>query len=249
MLNKRVIPCLLLSSNGIVKTINFKYKTYIGDPINTIRIFNDKEVDELVILDIDASKNKSGPNFDVIEKISNECFIPLAYGGGISNINDVYEIFKRGVEKVIINTGAIGAGEFILDIVKRFGSQSIVISVDIKKNIFGQLKISSSKKIRIPPLEYIDYMQSLGIGEILINDVDRDGIMNGMNLDLIRTLSTRLNIPLIACGGVGSLNHIRDAFIAGASAVAVGSYFIYSGALRGILISYPSRDELASIIL
>lgn len=250
MLNNRVIPSLLLSNNGLVKTIKFKKEIYIGDPINTIRIFNDKEVDELSLIDIHASKNKSGPNFQTIQRITDECFIPLSYGGGIRNIEDIKKIFKIGVEKVILNSSAISNPNLINEASKMFGSQSIVVSVDIKKDFFGKLNIikpDNNKKISISVNDYILDMQDRGAGEILVNDINRDGVMQGMNLDFIKNISKKLQIPLIAAGGVGDLQHIKEGIDAGASAIAVGSFFVFNGPLKAVLISYPDYNTLQNL--
>lgn len=250
MLNNRVIPSLLLSNNGLVKTIKFKKEIYIGDPINTIRIFNEKEVDELSLIDIHASKNKSGPNFQTIQRVTDECFIPLSYGGGIRNIEDIEKIFKIGVEKVILNSSAILNPNLINEASKMFGSQSIVVSVDIKKDFFGKLNIIkpyNNKKISISVNDYILDMQDRGAGEILVNDINRDGVMQGMNLDFIKNISKELQIPLIAAGGVGDLQHIKEGIDAGASAVAVGSFFVFNGPLKAVLISYPDYNTLQNL--
>lgn len=250
MLNNRVIPSLLLSNNGLVKTIKFKKEIYIGDPINTIRIFNDKEVDELSLIDIHASKNKSGPNFQTIQRITDECFIPLSYGGGIRNIEDIKKIFKIGVEKVILNSSAISNPNLINEASKMFGSQSIVVSVDIKKDFFGKLNVikpDNNKKISISVNDYILDMQDRGAGEILVNDINRDGVMQGMNLDFIKNISKELQIPLIAAGGVGDLQHIKEGIDAGASAIAVGSFFVFNGPLKAVLISYPDYNTLQNL--
>ena len=250
MLNNRVIPSLLLSNNGLVKTIKFKKEIYIGDPINTIRIFNDKEVDELSLIDIHASKNKSGPNFQTIQRITDECFIPLSYGGGIRNIEDIKKIFKIGVEKVILNSSAISNPNLINEASKMFGSQSIVVSVDIKKDFFGKLNVikpDNNKKISISVNDYILDMQDRGAGEILVNDINRDGVMQGMNLDFIKNISKKLQIPLIAAGGVGDLQHIKEGIDAGASAIAVGSFFVFNGPLKAVLISYPDYNTLQNL--
>ncbi len=251
MLKARIIPCLLLSNNGLVKTIKFKNEIYVGDPINAVRIFNEKEVDELVVLDIHASRNNAGPNFEMISKITDECFMPLAYGGGIRNVEDIKNIFAIGVEKVIINSSAALDPNLISEASRRFGSQSIVVSVDIKKTIFGGYSaIVPSNKSKIPEniFEYLSKIESYGAGEILINDIDRDGEMSGMNLDLIKEISTLISVPLIAVGGVGSLNHIKEGIDAGASAISAGSFFVFNGKHKAVLISYPSYNIIKDLL-
>lgn len=246
MLQTRVIPVLLLQNKGLVKTVQFKKGKYIGDPINAIKIFNDKECNELVVLDIDASKENRGPNFEFIRAIASECFMPLGYGGGIRNIDDINNLFSLGIEKVILNTAALKSPQLIQQASEKFGNQSIVLSVDITKSMFGKYQIFSHSKANhnySDPIHYILENIKNGVGEIIINSVDRDGMMNGYDLKLIQKVSHEVNVPLIACGGASSLNDLRSAVEHGASGVAAGSIFVYHGPHKAVLINYPSYNE------
>ena len=245
MLKRRVMPCLLLRGESLVKTIQFNKFNYIGDPINAVKIFNDCEVDELVILDITATLEKRDPNFELISKIVNECFVPLAYGGGISNLDQMTKLFKMGIEKICVNTAIFDKPEFIKEAVGRFGAQSVVASIDVKKNIFGHYEVytqSGTHKIKMKLDEVLDYIESLGVGEVMVNDIARDGMMEGYNLELISQFLKRLKTPLIAIGGAGSIEHLQKAFDTGIHALAAGSLFVYKSKLRGVLINYPNKE-------
>jgi len=248
---KRVIPCLLLRNNGLVKTVRFKDSVYIGDPINAVKIFNEKEVDELIFLDIDATRDKKEPSFSLISKIAGECFMPFAYGGGVGTIKQIEEIIKSGAEKIIINTQAFRKKDFILEAVARFGSSTIVVSIDVKKKIFEGYTVcinGGRQSIGKNPVEYAKEMEELGAGEIFINSIDRDGTMEGYDLELIKSVSKAVSIPVIACGGAGSLNDFRLAVReGGASAVAAGSFFVFQGKRRAVLITYPSYNEISNL--
>lgn len=251
MLRVRIIPVLLLSGQRLVKTINFKNRLYVGDPINTIKIFNDKEVDELVILDIDASFKGTEPNYDYIEKFASQCFMPLAYGGGISNSNQAKRLLSLGVEKIIINTAAIVNPVFISELASEIGSQSVVVSVDIKKNWLGNYKIKmpgSQRSIDINLIEFIKKIVDLGAGEIIINSIDLDGTQNGYDLKLIKSVSEKINVPVIACGGAGTLSDFVDAINSGASAVAAGSMFLFSGPHKAVLINFPKYEDFQYLL-
>ena len=251
MLKHRVIPSLLLSNNELVKTQQFTKPRYVGDPINAIRIFNEKEVDELVLLDIDASKEGREPNYSLIENVAGECLMPLCYGGGIRNIEQASRLFSLGIEKVCIQTAAFEGLDIVSEVASRFGSQSVVVSVDIKKNWRGKKCMYSSSSKRLLDITWQHYLKLLndaGAGEVSLNSVDHDGMMAGMDLDLIREASEILPIPLIAAGGVGNLEDIKSAIQCGASAVAVGSFFIFSGPHRAVLITYPKYKVLEMLL-
>lgn len=251
MLSHRIIPVLLLSNRRLVKTQRFSGPKYVGDPINAIRIFNDKEVDECMVLDISASKYNQEPDFDFIEQLAGECFMPLTYGGGISSVSQARRIFKLGVEKISIQTSAINRISFISELVDQFGSQSIVVSVDIKKSWFGKpflYNASKSKKLRIPWLKALDSYVEAGAGEILLNSVDRDGTLKGPLLTLVKTAANHVKVPLIALGGVSSLEDIKACVDVGASAVAAGAFFVYYGPHRAVLISYPKFEVLQKLL-
>ena len=251
MLKHRVIPCLLLRNGGLVKTRKFANPKYVGDPINAIRIFNDKEVDELMVLDILASKERREPDYALIEQLAGECFIPLCYGGGIRTVEQAYRLFALGVEKVCLQTAALEDPVIITRIAKRFGSQSVLISVNVKKNWRGKHQLyaaASGKMLARPWLRFLQMAVDAGAGEVVLNAVDRDGVMQGMDLELIREASTTLPVPLIAVGGVGSLADIKAAAAVGASAVAAGAFFVFHGPHRAVLITYPNYEELESLL-
>lgn len=246
----RIIPCLLNKGSSLVKTIKYKEVNYIGDPVNTVQIFNNLEVDELIFLDITATSEKRRPPFEMISKITGECFMPLAYGGGIRSIEDMRTIFGLGVEKVVICTQAIQNPELIKEASRLFGSQSIVVSIDVNKNILGRYKVytnSGKKATNKDPLDIAVLMKEMGAGEIILNSIDRDGTMIGYDLELIKRISSAVSIPLIACGGAGKTEDLAKAIRAGASAAAAGSLFVYQGINRSVLINFPSRDELREV--
>ena len=251
MLKIRVIPCLLLQNNGLVKTMNFKDEKYIGDPINAIKIFNEKEVDELIFLDISNNKKNQKPNFELISKITSECFMPLACGGGIKSINDAEKILNLGAEKIIVNSQAIENPSFISEASNIFGSQSVIVSIDVKKNRSGNYEIftdNGKKPTGINPRDFATQIEKMGAGELFLNSIDRDGMMNGYDLDLIKEISGVTSIPLIACGGAGKIEDFRKAIDAGASAVSAGSMFVFYGSYRAVLINFPAYNELKSIL-
>ncbi|HTI11063.1 MAG TPA: AglZ/HisF2 family acetamidino modification protein [Puia sp.] len=243
----RVIPVLLLSKGGLVKSVRFKSHKYVGDPINAVKIFNEKEIDEIVVLDIDASRERRGPNLAQISELAGEAFIPLAYGGGISTIDEVKKLFYLGIEKVVLNYQAFANPALISEAAKLVGSQSVVVSVDVKKNIFGKYKVyvkNGAESTGLDPLAFTSKMQEAGAGEIFLNSIDRDGTYGGYDLELIRNLSHQLSIPLIACGGASGLDDFTSAIDSGASAVAAGSLFVFQRPHNAVLISYPSQKDL-----
>jgi len=250
MLSVRIIPCLLLKDSGLVKTLKFKNPKYLGDPINIVRIFNDKEVDELVFLDISSTKNGKPINYEKIKDIASECFMPLSYGGGIKTVDEIRTLLGIGVEKVAINSATVTNSILISQASRIFGSSTIIASIDVKKNLFGKYEVyinGGSVNTKIDPVTHAQRMQELGAGEILINSIDRDGTMKGFDTKLIELVSSAVSIPVIACGGAGNVEDLRDAVINGkASAVAAGSMFVFQGPHRAVLISYPTQEELKS---
>jgi len=248
MLKVRVIPSLLLSKNGLVKTKKFKNPKYIGDPINAIRIFNEKEVDELTFLDIDASKGGFEPSYELLADIARECFMPFGYGGGIKTIDQIQKILKLGVEKVIINTAAFHDPAFVKEACRTFGSSTIVVSIDVKKNLFGKNQVhvkGGTENTKMDPVEYSKSMAEIGVGEILLNSIDRDGTYTGYDLTLVEKVSRAVNVPVVACGGAGSISDFTKAVHAGASGVSAGSLFVFHGKHQAVLITYPSQYLLA----
>ncbi len=249
MLRTRVIPCLLLRGHGLVKTKRFKDSVYVGDPVNAVRIFSEKEVDELVLLDIDASREGREPNYELIAEIAGECFMPVAYGGGVHTLEQVRKLIRSGVEKVVVNSAAYASTEVIRAAADVFGSQAVVGAVDVKKPLFGGWKPMAKSGTVDAGVALDAHVQALvkaGAGELFINSIDRDGTMGGFDLELIRCVSGSVDVPVIACGGAGSVEHLREAVQqGGASAVAAGSLFVFHGKHRAVLINYPSAAELA----
>lgn len=251
MLATRVIPVLLIDNHRLVKTINFNNAKYLGDPVNAVRIFNEKEVDEIVILDITATRQSRRPDFNFIQDVASEAFMPLAYGGGVHRLSDVKELFRLGVEKVVVNSALLTNPHFISEASRIYGTQSIVASIDVKKNIFSKYKLYKHDKkqsTRADFLSHVKKIESLGVGEIFLNSVDRDGTMKGYDTRLISTVSSEVNIPVVACGGAASLEDLRLAVDSGASAVAAGSLFVFSGPHRGVLINYPEYSDITKTL-
>jgi imidazole glycerol-phosphate synthase subunit HisF len=247
----RVVPVLLIDDGGLVKSVEFGKYNYIGDPMNAIRLYNEMEVDELVILDISASKKNRAPDFEMIEELASNAFMPLGYGGGISSIDDIKKLFYSGVEKVIINNQLLSNKSFIKEAAKLHGKQSIVGSVDIKKNFFGSYKVYDHVKNKTLDIDYVDFvkdLEGLGIGELFVNDVLNDGKMKGYDIKLIDRLHDSVSIPVVFCGGAGKLADIKKAIDSGAHAAAAGSIFIYKSKAQGVLINYPTQEELYKLL-
>jgi cyclase len=243
----------LLKDFGLVKTTKFKNPTYVGDPINAVKIFNDKYADELIFLDIAATETGRGPDFDKIKEIASECFMPLSYGGGVRTLEHVRKILNIGCEKVIINTFALENPDFLVQASRIFGSQSIVAAMDVKKTLFGKHEVFSMRGRRNTgktAVEYAKTVESLGAGEVFVNAIDRDGVMAGFDIELIKAVSFAVGIPVIACGGAGTLADLQRAVKeGGASAVAAGSMFVFHGPHRAVLINYPEEDVLSRLFL
>lgn len=248
----RVIPVLLLKNAGLVKTTQFKDPKYIGDPVNAVKIFNDKEVDELIFLDILATKENKSIPFEFLAEVAQECFMPLAYGGGIRSIEDIEKILKLGVEKVILNTIAVSNPNFLKEAVDKFGSSTIGVALDVKKNFWGNYEIYShggTQNTKLDPIQFAKKLDDIRIGELMINSIDRDGTQKGYDHTLIKKITDVVTMPVIACGGAGSISDFEKAVHeSGASAVAAGSMFVFHGKHRAVLISYPSQDEIRKII-
>jgi imidazole glycerol-phosphate synthase subunit HisF len=243
----RVIPVLLLHNRGLVKSIKFKNYKYVGDPINVVKIFNEKEVDEICILDISASKQKKQPDIEHIKEIVSEAFMPLSYGGGINSIEQAEKLFYNGVEKVVVNYSAIYQRNLITEISKRYGQQSVVVSIDYRNNWLGKTSvytICGEENIRKHPAELARELENYGAGEILLNSIERDGTYLGYDLAMIEKVSQAVNVPVVACGGAGSLEDFKKAVKAGASAVSAGSMFIFQRPHNAVLVSYPSQEVL-----
>lgn len=248
MLRNRVIPCLLLNGHRLVKTRRFRDPVYVGDPVNAVRIFNDKEVDELLLFDIGPARASRGPQFDLIEDIAKECFMPLAYGGGVADCETIGRLFALGVEKVALNTAAVERPELVREAASAFGSQSIVVSVDARRKLFGGYEVcarAGSRRSGLDPVSFARRMEEYGAGELLVHSIDRDGTMSGYDIGLVKSVTDSVSVPVIACGGAGGLADFRAAVKdGGASAVAAGSFFVFQGPHRAVLITYPEYREL-----
>jgi cyclase len=246
----RIIPVLLLKDDGLVKTKNFKDPIYIGDPINAVRIFNEKEVDELILMDITASRLNRAPNFQWIQEIVSESFMPLGYAGGIRSLDHIKKLFDTGLEKIIINSSMFDS-DLINMAASIYGSQSIVVCIDVRKSLFQGYQVytnSGEVKHKISPVEAAQQSVEAGAGEIIIQSIDRDGTMSGYDLELIKIISDSVDVPVVACGGAGIIENFREAIQKGhASAIAAGSMFVFKGKQRAILINYPSTEIIKTI--
>jgi len=253
MLNIRVIPTLLLKGVGLVKGSLFKDHKYVGDPINAVKIFNEKEVDELIFLDISATPNKREPNYDLIKDIASEAFMPFSYGGGIETTAQIERLFNIGVEKVIINSSAFSTPRLIKEASNIAGNQSIVVSIDVRRSIWGQYEVYTNNGnfgTKQNPIEYAKRMEDLGAGELMICSINQEGTRKGYDLELTKIISNAVGIPVIASGGAGSLNDLLEAINTGnASAVAAGSMFVFHGKHKAVLITYPQYSELQKLII
>jgi len=250
MLRPRVIPCLLLKGSGLVKTQQFRDPKYVGDPNNAIRIFNEKYANELIVLDIEASGLGRGPNFEMIEQFAGECYMPVCYGGGVTTVDQAARILALGVEKISIQSAALEDFRLIHEIASRFGSQAVVLSVDVKRGRLGQDRLFASTRGKAEKRSWLDWMTAgvdAGAGEVLLTSVDREGMASGLDLTLIREASDAIPVPLIANGGVGSLADIADGLSAGASAVAAGTYFVFHGPHRAVLITYLDEQNFIQL--
>lgn len=250
MLSRRVIPCLLLKSGGLYKTTRFSSPRYVGDPINTVRLFNDKEVDEIIVLNIDAHGSSARPAFDVLEDMASEAFMPLCYGGGIRTLDDAAQILALGVEKISLNTAAVEDPGLVRDSAERFGSQSVVVSVDYTRRRGRKVVCTHGGTVRtnIDPIRHAREAETLGAGEVMLTAIDNEGTGKGYDLETLAQAARSLEIPVIAHGGAGTPSHVREAFETGVSAAAAGSMFVFQGKHRAVLISYPSRDERAEMV-
>jgi cyclase len=238
-----VIPCLLLQNGGLVKTQKFRRPRYVGDPINAVRIFNDKYVDELVLLDIGASRTGAEPDYDLIKRIAGECFMPLCYGGGIRTLEQARRIVADGVEKIAVNSMAIDQPALLTAISEELGASSVVAGIDVKRDFFGRDRVfhpGRRRLTRLDPVEHAKAVVCAGAGEIFLNSVDRDGMGGGFDRDLIARVSAAVKVPVIACGGAARLDDMRAAVQSGASAAAAGSMFVFHGPHRAVLINYPA---------
>jgi imidazole glycerol-phosphate synthase subunit HisF len=251
MFRPRVIPVLLLRGHDLIKSVGFKNYRYIGDPINAVKIFNDLKADELVFLDILASKEKRSVPVQLIKDIGEEANMPFSAGGGISSLDQIRRIIGAGAEKVIINTYAAQNPDFILQASETFGSSTIVVCMDVKRNFLGKEKtwtLNGCKPTKYSPVEFARLMAEKGAGELIVQSIEKDGSMQGYDIDLIKKISESVSIPVIALGGAGSLTHLKEGYEKGfASALAAGSMFVFHGERKAVLVNYPRKSELTQL--
>ena len=252
MFRPRIIPVLLIQNQALVKSKQFKKHRYIGDPINAVRIFNDLKADEIVLLDIDATKEKRTIPIDFVSVLSEETNMPFSVGGGIRSIEQVQAILASGAEKAIIGSYAIENPDFIKLVSDYFGSSTIVVCIDVKNNLFKNTRVWShngKRSSKYSPVDFAKLMEEKGAGEIIIQSIEHDGMMSGYNIKLIKEISTTVSIPVVALGGAGATDHLREAYYSGyANALAAGSMFVYQGPKNGVLINYPNRKDIHSLI-
>ena len=252
MLRPRIIPCLLLKGESLVKTVKFKKYNYIGDPVNTVRIFNELEVDELIILDIFASRGDKNVNFKILKDIANECFMPLSYGGNIKSLNDAKKIFSIGFEKVVVNSNSFNNLQLIESISNHFGAQSVVGSIDVKESFFNGYKIYSHHgkvKQNDDVITWAKKLEDSGVGELLITSIDREGSWSGYDINLIESINKVVQVPIIANGGCGSVQHIEGVVKkTNVSACAVGSLVVYQKKGMGVLVSFPKSLKSKTLL-
>tara|TARA_B100000989_G_scaffold211809_1_gene160816 strand:- start:97 stop:852 length:756 start_codon:yes stop_codon:yes gene_type:complete len=251
MLLPRIIPCLLLSKNDLVKTINFRNPNYIGDPINAVKIFNEKKADELFLLDIDATVKQYEPNFQLIKKIARESRMPICYGGGIKNLEQAKRIFSYGVEKIAVSSIIFENYNIVSEISNFSGSNSAVVIIDIMKvnENFSIFIHNGKKKINIDIVELIEKLQELGVGEIVINSIDQDGTMKGFNYELIDSIINNIKVPVTILGGAGSLLDLKEAIEKyGSIGISCGSLFVYKGSRNAVLINYPTKEDKLKLV-
>lgn len=253
MLRPRIIPCLLVKDKGLVKTVNFTGGKYVGDPLNAVRIFNEKEVDELIVLDIDASRERREPDYRMIDHLARECRMPLCFGGGIKTIEQAQRILGLGVEKVAISSAAIEEPTFVMEIAGYVGSQSVVVILDVRKSTssdrYEVWTYNGRNNTRKCPVELSRQLERFGAGEIVVNSIDRDGSMQGYDFDIVGGIRSNINVPLTVIGGAGSLRDIKSLISRfGIIGAAAGSLFVFQGVYRAVLINYPNRAEKDALI-
>jgi cyclase len=253
MLRTRIIPVLLLRNESLVKTVRFGKYTYVGDPCNTVRIFNELEVDELLFLDITATRKRRSPNLRLLADIASECFMPLAYGGGIRCLDDAEAILAIGFEKVAVNSSAVDNPQFIRQLAERFGSQAVIVSIDYGRSFWGKEQVwthAGTRNTRLDPVEWAQEAEKMGAGEILITSIEREGSWSGFDIDVVKRVTEAVDIPVIAHGGAGSVDDIGQVVTtAGASAVGVGSLVVFQKKGMGVLVNFPSKDELERVMV
>lgn len=247
MLRPRIIPSLLIQDKGLVKTVNFKNPKYVGDPINAVKIFNEKAVDELAVFDIDATAKGLEPDYTLIERLANQSRMPLCYGGGVKTVEQAQKIFSLGIEKIALSSAVLENPGLISEIAERVGSQSVIVVLDVKKKLFGGYEVythNGKKATGINPVNFAEESQRLGAGEIIINAIDQDGVMKGYDMNLIDRIREKISLPLTVLGGAGSLADIKKVIEKhGIIGVAAGSLFVFKGVYKAVLINYPDKNE------
>ncbi len=247
MLRPRIIPRLLIQDKGLVKTVKFKDPKYVGDPINAVKIFNEKEVDELAVFDIDATSKGIEPNYSLIERLASQSRMPLCYGGGVKTVQQALHIFSLGIEKIALSSSVISTPALITEIASKVGSQSVIVVLDVKKKTFGGYETytrNGTKSTGVNPFKFAEEAQKLGAGEIIVNSIDQDGMMKGYDMALIDKMRNAISLPLTVLGGAGSLDDIAKVIDRhGIIGVAAGSLFVFKGVYRAVLISYPTKEE------
>ena len=247
MLRPRILPSLLIHENGLVKTVNFKNPKYVGDPINAVKIFNEKEVDELAVFDIDATVLGKEPNYSLIERLASQSMMPLCYGGGVKTVEQAQRIFSLGIEKIALSSAVLQNPQLITVIADRVGEQSVIVVLDVKKKLLGGYEVythNGKKATGINPFKFVAAAQKLGAGEIVINSIDKDGVMKGYDLDLIAKVREKISLPMTVLGGAGSLDDIEKVINQhGVIGVAAGSLFVFKGPYKAVLINYPTQLE------
>lgn len=246
MVHKRVIPCLQIINRKLVKTTRFDKPVYIGDPVNAIKIFNEKEVDEIIVIDIRASREKRQPDLEMIRSLTDECFMPFTYGGGVTSISQMKEIFSLGAEKIILNSVIFSDPGFVKKASETFGAQSIVVSADLKKDFWGKWRpafLSGSVKSGLTAIEFIRFAESSGAGEIILHNIEREGTWKGFDPELLKNLSDITSVPVIAMGGANSIENVRMVLgLENVTAVALGSMAVFQNKFQGVLINFPDRN-------
>ncbi|MDA3614067.1 AglZ/HisF2 family acetamidino modification protein [Polluticaenibacter yanchengensis] len=251
MLKQRLIPVLLLQDEGLYKTIKFKDAKYLGDPINAVKLFNDKEVDEIIILDINATAGNHPLNIEYIERLTSEAFMPLAYGGGVKTVEQAKKLLRLGVEKIIVNSAIFTHTDNVREMVKVLGASTIVASIDVKKSFLGKYEVfykNGTLKYKGTLKEALELVNDIGVGEVMVNAIDKDGTMNGYDLGLVKIIEPLINAPIIICGGLGQLEHLKQVTNSAISGFAGGSFFVYHGPLKAVLITYPAYNTLHEIL-
>ena len=247
MLRPRIIPSLLIHDNGLVKTVNFKNPKYVGDPINAVKIFNEKAVDELAVFDIDATVLGKEPNYSLIERLASQSMMPLCYGGGVKTVEQAQRIFSLGIEKIALSSAVLHNPKLITEISERVGAQSVIVVLDVKKKLLGGYEVythNGKKATGVNPFKFVEEAQKLGAGEIVINSIDKDGVMKGYDLDLIAKVREKISLPMTVLGGAGSLDDIEKVIDQhGVIGVAAGSLFVFKGPYKAVLINYPTQLE------